>query len=106
MKIRNGFVSNSSSSSFCILGAYINDSNLYEKLQDKYYQDFEFYSGDEEGYVLGVYASEYLQKENLPDACKTAMAYVQRLMDKEDFEELMKHNKENGFQLIYDSYCC
>jgi len=34
MKIRNGFVSNSSSSSFCILGEAISDE-FYEEISDK-----------------------------------------------------------------------
>jgi hypothetical protein len=36
MKIRSGFVSNSSSSSFCILGVSV-DNDAYEKVYDKKY---------------------------------------------------------------------
>jgi hypothetical protein len=35
MKIRNGFVSNSSSSSFCIVGQYYNESLLTEDIEEK-----------------------------------------------------------------------
>lgn len=108
MKIRNGFVSNSSSSSFLILGFNIDDEVLYERLQEKYYEDFEFYAGDEEGYVMGVYPTRYLKEEKLDDACETAFKYIQRLMDKKDFEDLMndKYVKraESKLTLIYDSY--
>jgi len=34
MKIRNGFVSNSSSSSFCIYGAYMDTDELVEKMKN------------------------------------------------------------------------
>ena len=34
MKIRNGFVSNSSSSSFCIYGTYIEFDDLMEKIKE------------------------------------------------------------------------
>lgn len=34
MKVRNGFVSNSSSSSFCIYGAYMDIDELVEKLKN------------------------------------------------------------------------
>jgi hypothetical protein len=34
MKIRNGFVSNSSSCSFCIYGTYIEDKDLIKKIDD------------------------------------------------------------------------
>ena len=47
MKLRNGFVSNSSSSSFCIIGVHT-DEDTYYNLQEKY-SDLEFFNGDEEG---------------------------------------------------------
>jgi len=35
MKIRNGFVSNSSTSSFCIFGIFLSDRNMDEDLEKK-----------------------------------------------------------------------
>lgn len=108
-KIRAGFVSNSSSSSFLIFGFYINNENLYKKLQDKYYKAFDFYCGDEEGYVMGVDPINFLSREKFDDASKSALLYIQDLMDENDFKELMedvgvKEYNNNIPALIYDSY--
>ena len=48
MKLRNGFVSNSSSSSFLILGVHT-DEDTYYNLRERYEDDLSFYQGDEEG---------------------------------------------------------
>lgn len=69
MKIRNGFVSNSSTTSFCIYGAqvdipevledpddedsdYIDDDETLEKLCDQYKLKYESWDGN---YIVGLY---------------------------------------------------
>lgn len=105
MKIRNGFVSNSSSSSFLVIGLHIEDEDLYSLLENKYYQHLEFYGGDEEGYVVGVYPQEFLEKAPLGEACDNVLEYMKGIMSKEDFENLMSDsNSEAKPVLIYDSY--
>jgi hypothetical protein len=69
MKIRNGFVSNSSSSSFCILGIEI-DENEYEnqnirkiKLPDGFSTRYGI--SDIEGVVVGILPSEINDDETI-----------------------------------------
>lgn len=100
MKVRSGFVSNSSSSSFLIIGVHAND-DLYNKLQEKYWEDLEFYVGDEEGYCIGLYAKKFLEEEKLPDAIETVNKELQKILSKEDFDNLMLGRK---IDLIYDGY--
>lgn len=100
MKVRSGFVSNSSSSSFLIIGVHAND-DLYHKLQEKYWEDLEFYAGDEEGYCIGLYAKKFLEEEKLPDAIETVRKELQKILSKEDFDKLMPERK---LDLIYDGY--
>lgn len=48
MKLRTGFVSNSSSSSFCVLGCYISEE-LYYNLSDEHKELLRKYNIDEHG---------------------------------------------------------
>ncbi len=57
MKIRNGFVSNSSSSSFCLFGIYVDHTTILEKLK-------EFAGTDDLGDETDVYtAGEFLAEK-------------------------------------------
>ena len=100
MKLRNGFVSNSSSSSFCIIGVHTNEDNYYD-LQDKYGSDLSFYCGDEEGYCVGLWATRYLEKEKLGDACVTVFKELSSILSSDDMAKLMNGRK---VELIYDGY--
>lgn len=109
MKLRNGFVSNSSSSSFLIIGVHA-DEDVYNRLEEKYGYEgtvcpelLDFYAGDEDGYCIGVEAVGYLEKEKLGDAYVTILSKLQRYMAEEDFESLME---DKELKLIYDSYYC
>ena len=66
MKIRVGFVSNSSSSSFCILGTY--DSEVLAKFKELERDDiFEHYCGEDDGDVVGICYS-ILEDKTLKEA--------------------------------------
>ena len=99
MKLRNGFVSNSSSSSFCIIGVHT-DEDTYYNLQEKY-SDLEFFNGDEEGYCVGLWATRYLEKEKLGDACVTVFKELSSILSSDDMAKLMGGRK---IELIYDGY--
>lgn len=85
---------------FLIIGVHVDD-DLYEKLQEKYWEDLEFYAGDEEGYCVGLYAKQFLQEEKLPDAIETVNKELKRTLSEEDFNKLMFERK---LDLIYDGY--
>ena len=83
MKIRNGFVSNSSSSSFILYGSYVDD--LTEEQKEKFNEhDFlTFQQDDEEGAVIGIYPHQI--DENLPLILTKEMIYDEL---KKDFPEI------------------
>ena len=51
MKIRNGFVSNSSSSSFCIYGTFMSFDEIFERVKDSLSED-ELEEIEEDDYML------------------------------------------------------
>jgi len=64
MKIRNGFVSNSSSSSFCIYGATLEFGEILEKLNESKYfteKELEKFDDDDEIYEIG----EFIRKKTV-----------------------------------------
>lgn len=57
MKTRLGFVSNSSSSSFCLFGTLIEDTDRFEELEDAIIGEVELcyaYGGEYDGVVVGM----------------------------------------------------
>ena len=63
MKVRNGFISNSSSTSFCIVGMYFNKSELESfKIKIEDLEDFGFDTHPNQsydGYYVGIFASRW-----------------------------------------------
>lgn len=70
MKVRAGFVSNSSSSSFCIYGTSMDFSEVIEKIKESNLipeDELEQLLEDDEWYEIGEVLSEKMDLEVLPD---------------------------------------
>lgn len=107
MKFRKGFVSNSSSSSFLILGFSGIDNELFKDLSHEYWhngiEDECFcQDADEYGNCFGVYAEPYLEKDKLENAKIAAYNDIKDMnMPCELKDKLLTNYK---IDLIYDSY--
>ena len=90
MKIRSGFVSNSSSSSFCLFGCRINnDDEVFERITNIIDDtDFILYPGIGMS-VFGVSAESLLQTMTLPQAKEKAIEMIKEGLGSiyPDFEE-------------------
>ena len=87
MKVRNGFVTNSSSSSFCIIG--VNDENLIKRMliaeginnENTEYGVLEgnlldYYGSSGYFYNAGKTAEELLETMTIPEAVKYMQKYI------------------------------
>lgn len=105
MKIRNGFVSNSSSSSFCIIGVHVSETD-YDKIQEMdsiIDGDFVFYHGDEYGSVFGLYPDSILETHTLAEARQIFKNKLTDVIGEEYATEILSNR---SVELIYDSYYC
>ena len=59
MKIRNGFVSNSSTTSFCLYGIYIEEEELAKRLQIEIGTDDIDFHGELEDDIIEVFSEPY-----------------------------------------------
>jgi len=91
MKLRQGFVSNSSTTSFCIYGAYFSDDS---KLKDKNFNNFDcYYEPYESGVYLGISWPSIKDDE-------TGAQFKQRVKDefeKSGFEDVELSTHEAGW---------
>ena len=97
MKYRSGFVSNSSSSSFCIIGFNANrlsEDEFYE-FQDKYGDNLSIYDGDEIGQCIGLWAENYLTNYSIEQAKPIVLSA-------EDFNKLVKTC--GSIKFLFDGY--
>lgn len=104
MKYRSGFVSNSSSSSFCIIGFNANrlsEDEFYE-FQDKYGDNLSIYDGDEIGQCIGLWAESYLENNSIKQAKPIVLSDMQSIMSAEDFNKLVKTC--GSIKFLFDGY--
>ena len=104
MKYRSGFVSNSSSSSFCIIGFNANkiDEDLFYGWQEKYGNDLCFYDGDDIGQCIGLWAENYLENYSIEQAKPIVLSDIQTRMSSEDFNKLVE--KCGKLKFLFDGY--
>lgn len=102
MKYRSGFVSNSSSSSFCIMGFNANkiDEDLFYEWQEKYGSHIAFENGYDCGQCIGLWAENYLENYSINQAKPIVLSDIESRMDKADFDLLV--NKCGDIRFIYD----
>ena len=96
MKIRHGFVSNSSSSSFCMLGV---QTDMYTDFYE-YDEDILAIDGYNLGMCIGYDPSPYLEKYKLPEACEQVKQRLKEKLPKEIYE----HIKNDKVDLLWDIY--
>ena len=102
MKYRNGFVSNSSSSSFCIIGFYANklSEDEFWTLQEKYGSKLSFEEGYDCGQVIGLWAESYLEDNSIKQAMPIVLNDIKEKMSTNDFNKLVETCGKLDF--IYD----
>jgi hypothetical protein len=95
MKIRYGFVSNSSTTSFCIAGYYIEDEDLKDRARNSSIEkDMSYYSNDYSFY-LG------LDIDNMKDN-ETKQEFLTRA--KETIDKLFPELKDKEIGLLTDGW--
>ena len=102
MKYRSSFVSNSSSSSFCIIGFYANklSEDEFWALEEKYGSELSFEEGYDCGQVIGLWAESYLEDNSIKQAIPIVLNDIKEKMSPDDFNKLVETCGKLDF--IYD----